>query len=426
MIFAVVAALVTFYLHRRLVRAPGVRGGWAVAADVALVLLGAATVVASGTGDVFAPGWARPIGFVGYTWAAVILYLIIGTVLIGLVSLLVRLVRRLRGRSGGGLAQRVTASLTAVVVVVSFAATGYGVYEAATPRIVETDARIVDLPPSFDGVRIALVTDVHVGPARGEGFVRKVVDEVMAQRPDLIVLGGDLTDGTVAKVGRDLEPLRDLRAPLGVFGISGNHEYYVDDGGAWLDYWETLGVQTLRNQRVELRRGDGVVDLAGVYDATAPAPHEPDYAAALGGRDRSHPVILLAHQPIQAEDAAAFGADLQLSGHTHDGQIWPLTYLVGLQQPVTAGWGDVDGVPVYVTRGTGAWGPPVRVLAPPEITVITLRPGGGSVRSRVVVRRARHGLDAASDGPRAVSDEVREETPRTCTHGRLNRPPTVT
>ncbi|GEE03195.1 metallophosphatase [Gordonia spumicola] len=369
----VVAALVTFWLYRRLVRAPGLTGWPAAVATTVLVVLGAALPAAFQVGDTLDPSWARPIGFIGFTWAATVYYLALGIVAIGAASLAVRAVRRVRGGSGG-LSRRVVAVATAIVVVASIALTGYGLTEAATPRVVNVDAHVAKLPASFDGVRVALVTDVHVGPARGAGFTRRVVDQVNEQKPDLIILGGDLTDGTVAKVGPDLEPLRDLRAPLGVFGISGNHEYYVDDGGAWLDFWETLGVHVLRNQRVELRRGDGVVDLAGVYDATAPDPYEPDYRAALGGRDRSRPVILLAHQPKQAFDAAPYGADLQLSGHTHDGQLWPNTYLVALQQPVRAGWGTVDGVPVYVTRGTGAWGPPVRVLAPPEITILTLRP----------------------------------------------------
>jgi predicted MPP superfamily phosphohydrolase len=369
-----VAGLITFWLHRRLVRAPGLTGRRALVANVALVVLGASTAAAFQVGDTLDPSWARPIGFIGFTWAAAVYYLAIGIVLIGLASLVVRLARRLRGESGGGMRRRVLAPATAVVVVVASALTGYGLTEAANPRIVDVDARVAKLPASFDGVRVALVTDVHVGPARGVGFTREVVDRVNATDPDLIVLGGDLTDGTVAKVGADLEPLRDLHAPLGVFAISGNHEYYVDDGGAWLDFWETLGITVLRNQRVELRKGEGVVDLAGVYDATAPAPYEPDYRAALGGRDTSRPLILLAHQPKQAFDAAQYGgAELQLSGHTHDGQLWPNTYIVALQQPVRAGWGDVDGTPVYVTRGTGAWGPPVRVLAPPEITVLTLR-----------------------------------------------------
>ncbi|WP_132991461.1 metallophosphoesterase [Gordonia zhaorongruii] len=371
----VIAALVTLWLHRRLVRATGLGSRVAMAADAVLVVLAACTAVAFQVGGLLDPAWARPIGFIGYTWAGVVFYLVIGTGAIGLLNLVVRFVRRARSGSGsGGLSRPVMASATAIVVVASLGVTGYGLFEAATPRIVERDAQMRNLPESFDGVRVALVTDVHVGPARGADFTRKVVDRVNGQSPDLVLLGGDLTDGTVAEVGPDLEPLRDLRAPLGVFAVTGNHEYYVDrDGGAWADHWSTLGIRVLRNERVEIRRDGGVIDLAGVSDLTAPEPYEPDYRAALGGRDRSRPVILLAHQPAQAEGAAEFGADLQLSGHTHDGQMWPNTYLARMRNPVTAGWGEVDDVPVYVTRGTGAWGPPVRVLAPPEITILTLR-----------------------------------------------------
>ncbi|EGD56008.1 metallophosphoesterase [Gordonia neofelifaecis] len=373
LVTAVAAALVTFWLHRRLVRLPGLRGRWAVVADVVLVVLGVATVGAFAVGGTLDPAWARPIGFVGFTWAAVIFYLLLGTLLIAAARLIVRGVRRLRGGDGGaGFGRRSTAVATAVVVIASVATVGYGLAEAASPRIVNESVAIENLPAAFDGSRIALVTDLHAGPARGGGFVRDVVDAVNAQKPDLVILGGDLTDGTVALVGPDLEALRDLHAPLGVYGVSGNHEYYVDDGGSWLDFWETLGIRTLRNQRVELHRGGAVIDLAGVYDKTAPEPNAPDYQRALGGRTAGRSVVFVAHQPGQAYSAAAYAPDVQLSGHTHDGQMWPNTYLAAAANPVVAGWGDVDGVKVYVTRGTGAWGPPVRVLAPPEITMMTL------------------------------------------------------
>ncbi|MGB3303021.1 metallophosphoesterase [Gordonia sp. (in: high G+C Gram-positive bacteria)] len=372
---AVAGVLVFTWLHRRLIRLPGLTGRWAVAADVILAALTATTVAAFAVGGPLDPSWARPLGFLGFTWAAVIYYLMLGTLLIAVARLIARGIARLRGKNAGrDVGIRTTAVATAVVVVGSLAAVGYGLVEASSPRIVTETATIKNLPAGFDGAKVALVTDVHAGPARGADFVRQVVDKVNAQNPDLVILGGDLTDGTVAHVGPDLLPLKELRAPLGVYAVSGNHEYYVVDGGSWLDFWETLGIKTLRNQRVELHRGGGVIDLAGVYDKTAPEPHAPDYGKALGDRVADRPVIFVAHQPSQAFEAAKYGADLQLSGHTHDGQMWPNTYIVALEEPVTAGWGDVDGVPIYVTRGTGAWGPPVRVLAPPEITILTLRP----------------------------------------------------
>ena len=362
--------LATYWLHRRLVVATGLNGRWAIAADTVLVggsIVGVAALLVGRTLD---PSWARPIGFVGFTWWAVIFYLSLGAASIGVVALVARLI-------GGRVEGRRTwvAVLTGLMVVATTATVGFGLVEASRPALTEDTAVLDRLPAEFDGVRVAFITDLHVGPTRSANFTRKVVDQVNAAKPDVVILGGDLADGTIANVGADLDPLRNLRAPLGVFGVSGNHEYYSDDGGSWLDLWASLGVRPLRNERVELRRGNAVVDLAGVYDTTAPAPYHPDVDGALAGRDLRRALILAAHQPLQANDAQRRGVSLQVSGHTHGGQIWPFGYAVRLQQPVVAGFGRVGDVPVFVSRGTGAWGPPVRVGAPPQIAVLTLRVG---------------------------------------------------
>ena len=179
-------------------------------------------------------------------------------------------------------------------------------------------------------------------------------------------------DGTVAKVAPDLAPLANLRAPDGIFGVSGNHEFYADDGGKWLDVWETLGITTLRNSRTSIQHGGDTIDVVGIHDYTSPAPYEPNLTAALAGRDPNTFALLLAHEPRQAIEASEMGIDLQLSGHTHGGQMWPLRYLVPLQQPSVQGLDRVGNTVLYTTRGAGAWGPPVRVGAPPEITVLEL------------------------------------------------------
>lgn len=370
-----VVVAITYWLHRRLVVATGLPRGWAVVVDGVLIagmLLGVfAFLLGAG---LFDPSWARPFGFVGYTWWAVVFYLMLGVLLIGLIALAVRLTARLTGAKRPEGPQRWLQLGTALIVVAALATVGYGLTEANRVQVTEETATIAKLPRSLDGLRVALITDLHVGPARGVGFTRRVVDEVNAARPDVVILGGDLADGTVAAVGPDLEPLRDLVAPMGVYGVSGNHEYLAeDDGGNWLDFWETLGVVPLRNERVELRRDGAVIDLAGVYDRTAPDEYAPDSDAALAGRDTSRVLIYVAHQPLQAEDVRGRGVDLQLSGHTHDGQLWPFGYAVALQQPVVSGFGQVGDVSVFTSRGTGAWGPPVRVGAPPQIVVITLR-----------------------------------------------------
>ena len=262
-----------------------------------------------------------------------------------------------------------------MVAVVSVSAVAYGLVEASTPRVTNTVVALGGLPPEFEGLRVALVSDIHAGPTRGAGFVRTVVDSVNAQNPDVVLLDGDLIDGTVDLVGADLDPLRELRVPSGVFAVSGNHEFYAGDGGEWLDFWSTLGIDVLRNERTTLTRGDGAIDIAGINDATAPAPYEPDLIEALNGIETDRFVLLMAHQPKQALEASDLGVDLQVSGHTHAGQIWPLRYLVPLQQPSVEGLDTIDNTTLYTTRGAGAWGPPVRVAAPPEISMLELTRG---------------------------------------------------
>ncbi|PYE20804.1 hypothetical protein DFR67_101195 [Williamsia limnetica] len=382
LMFGAVLALVTFWLHRRLVRAPGLRRPWSIIVDAALVVLWALVIVGIGSGEVFDPGWARIPGFVGMVWLAAVFYLILGLLLIAVASLLTRLVRWMRRRKGstdapeleptGPSRRRVLQAATAVVAVGAIGTAAYGVVEAARPRIVRVRVPLRRLPPEFEGLRVALISDLHVGPTRGREFTQRVVDQVNEQRPDLIVIAGDLIDGTVAKVAADLEPLADLAAPLGVFGVSGNHEFYADDGGRWLDVWDRLGVRTLRNERVPIDRDGATIDLVGIHDYSSPEPYEPDLPAALAGRDPNTFALLLAHEPRQAFEASDLGIDLQLSGHTHGGQMWPIRYLVPLQQPSVQGLDRVGNTVLYTTRGAGAWGPPVRVGAPPEITILTL------------------------------------------------------
>jgi uncharacterized protein len=228
---------------------------------------------------------------------------------------------------------------------------------------------LAKLPSTMDGYRIALVADIHLGPLLGRAHTERIVRLINSVDADLVAVVGDLADGSVAELGPAAEPLQDLRARHGSFFVTGNHEYF-SGYAPWIDEVRRLGLRVLRNERVQL---DGM-DLAGVNDATGGQYHDgPDYRAALSGRDRDRAVVLLAHQPVQARQAARWGVDLQLSGHTHGGQMVPFNLVVRAQQPVVAGLGRVDGMPVYVTRGAGFWGPPVRFGAPPDISVVELR-----------------------------------------------------
>ena len=390
-VFAVVAALLTYWFHRRLVRATRLPRAWSIVVDCALVLLWALAVIGMGSGDQFDTQWARPLGFAGWVWLGVGFYLILGLLLVAIGAGLSRLIgalRRRRSRTGpdepggdgesveranGGKRLLAVRVATAAVVAGALVTTTYGVVVAAQPEVVDVSVALPRLPAQFNGLRVALVSDLHVGPARGVGFTERVVKLVNEQRPDVIVIAGDLIDGTVANVAADLEPLADLSAPLGVYGVSGNHEFYADDGGRWLDVWDRLGIRTLRNERVSIERDGESIDIVGIHDHTSPQPYEPDLPAALDGHDPATFTLLVAHEPRQAFEASDLGVDLQVSGHTHGGQMWPFNYLVGLQQPSVSGLDRVGDTVLYTTRGAGAWGPPVRVGAPPEITILELQ-----------------------------------------------------
>ncbi|MFF8613341.1 metallophosphoesterase [Streptomyces sp. NPDC015350] len=236
------------------------------------------------------------------------------------------------------------------------------------PRVKRVTVPLAKLPRSAHGFRIAVVSDIHLGPILGRAHTRRIVDTINRTGPDLIAVVGDLVDGTVADLGPAAEPLAGLRARHGSFFVTGNHEYY-SGAAQWVDQVRELGLHPLENARVEI---DGF-DLAGVNDVAGESEGQgPDFARALGDRDRARAAVLLAHQPVVIHDAVAHGVDLQLSGHTHGGQLWPGNFIADLANPTGAGLDRYGDTQLYVSRGAGAWGPPVRVGAPSDITVVEL------------------------------------------------------
>ncbi len=227
------------------------------------------------------------------------------------------------------------------------------------------------LPKQASGYSIVQISDVHVGPTIGRGFVEQVVGAANALSPDMMVITGDLVDGTVDQLRALVEPLRDLRARDGVYFVTGNHEYY-SGADEWIEHLESLGIRVLRNERVAIR---DAFDLAGVDDTSAHRMlpgHGQDVARALAGRDPSRAVVLLAHQPKAVRDAERADVDLQLSGHAHGGQLVPFNWLVLLDQPFVAGLHLVANTWIYVNTGTGYWGPPMRVGTRAELTHLEL------------------------------------------------------
>ncbi len=377
LVFFVVTVIGTSYgLHRylwvRLARDPGwssfaQRGVAVVLVMLLTSIVGTMILVRSASRET-----VRPLAWVAFTWMGVAFFLVASFALADLLRLAlpapVDEERRL-------LLARVVSGVAA------FAAMAAAVKGAANVRAA---VRVVEVPvvlPRLRGGRswrVVQITDVHVGPTIGREFLAGVVDRVNAQAPDVVVITGDLVDGSVANLAEHVAPLGRIVARHGVYFITGNHEYY---SGAveWCEHLATLGIRVLRNESVPIGGDDGFT-LAGVDDWTAHqfervAPgHKHDMDAALRDAHPERPVVLLAHQPKSIREAQARGVDLQLSGHTHGGQIFPFMYLVSLQQPYVAGLERVnERTQIYVSRGTGYWGPPMRLGAPAEISLIHLR-----------------------------------------------------
>lgn len=368
-----------FYVWYRLVRRAELPRRWHVAATIAFVLLFISIPVAISS-RVWAPALSATLSWIAMPWMALVALSFVALVAIDLGRALRWIFRRVR-RAGPVepplpsrrlFLARVTGGAAATVAGASVArgmVTARGEHE-----VVDVEVKLAKLPKELDGFTIVQLTDLHVGLTIDRAFVQRVVDRTNALSPDLIALTGDFVDGKVEDLRDEIAPLAGLRAPHGVFAVTGNHEYYagVDP---WIAEISRLGARYLRNERVSISRGGASFELAGVDDHNANgAGHGEDLAAATAGRDPGKALVLLAHQPRQVRRAYRHGVDLQLSGHTHGGQIWPWHYLVKIQQGgLLAGRYQFEGTQLYVSRGCGYWGPPVRVLAPLEITRVILR-----------------------------------------------------
>ncbi|WP_059013016.1 metallophosphoesterase [Streptomyces specialis] len=407
-----------WYLWRRLVRDVSAPGGWyRKVATVAAVLLPVLSLLALTGRELGVPfGALQVVSWPGYYWLAMLLYLMLFLVPAELLrwALLRRRAARTQeaaattpapvpvaagapGTSAGGdtpdgtpdeapdasaapepaapeaaaLSRRLVVSRGIAVGtgVLATGVVGYGAYAARRLTTKRVGVTLAKLPRAAHGYRIAVVSDIHLGPIMGRAHCQNVVDHINRAQPDLITVVGDLVDAEVDDLRSAVAPLAGLRARDGAYFVTGNHEYYLDTA-AWVDHVRELGLIPLANARDELP----YFDLAGVndVDGEGSAFGGPDFEAALGDRDRTRATVLMAHQPVQIHDAVDHGVDLQLSGHTHGGQMWPFTYLAALSNPTLAGLERYGDTQLYVSRGAGAWGPPVRVGADPDVTIIEL------------------------------------------------------
>jgi predicted MPP superfamily phosphohydrolase len=318
--------------------------------------------------------WAAATGdtLLGAAWVMFV-WSLLGQ-LLGLVLLAAGVEDPVRSRVVAG------AVLGAVAILLAW---GY-VEAMRVPRVKKVDVAIARLGAGMEGLRVAVITDTHYGPINRARWSAAVVARVNELGADLVCHVGDIADGTVGVRELQAAPLASVKATLSRVYVTGNHEYFSEAEG-WLDYMDRIGWAALHNRHVIVERGGDRLVVAGVDDATAQSSglrgHRADLEAALDGADATLPVLLLAHQPKQVIHAVRAGVDLQISGHTHGGQIWPFNFLVRLEQPVVHGLSrHGDRTQLYTSRGTGFWGPPFRVFAPSEITLLTLQ----GVRQSVV------------------------------------------
>ncbi|MGQ5639963.1 MULTISPECIES: metallophosphoesterase [unclassified Streptomyces] len=280
--------------------------------------------------------------------------------------------------AGVGESQGRARIVTWAVLGVAAVLLAWGYVEARrVPRVRRLDVHLPRLGAGLDGLRVVLITDTHYGPLDRARWSAKVCERVNTLDADLVCHTGDIADGTAERRRAQAAPLGTVRATRARVYVTGNHEYYSEAQG-WVDLMDELGWEPLRNRHLLLEREGDTLVVAGVDDVTAEssglAGHRAHLAGALNGADPELPVLLLAHQPKFVDRAAAAGIDLQLSGHTHGGQIWPFHHLVRIDQPALAGLSrHGTRTLLYTSRGTGFWGPPFRVFAPSEITLLVLR-----------------------------------------------------
>jgi hypothetical protein len=247
-----------------------------------------------------------------------------------------------------------------------------GYHSARNAKITRIDIPLEKLSPEHNALNIVQISDVHLGAIIHKERLIEIVNKVNSLAPDLVLITGDLVDENVAKLEDMVEPLSRIKSRLGVFAVTGNHEFYAGVDEA-VQFMEQAGVCVLRNRYVTI---DSILNLVGVDDITGQqqsGTKNPPLEVIMRGMDKSLPTILMNHTPVNLKEAEAAGIDLQLSGHTHKGQLFPFNLITKLVYTVDSGYARIGKMQIYVSNGVGTWGPPIRVGAPPEITQIKLK-----------------------------------------------------
>lgn len=243
------------------------------------------------------------------------------------------------------------------------------------PRLYQVEIPLANLPKAFDGFKIAQISDLHVGPTIGRHYAQSVVNRINALKPHAVVVTGDVVDGPVALLKDEVAPLSQLQSKHGTFVITGNHEYYWN-APEWVSEYQRIGMRALMNEHVILQEDLHSLVLGGTTDYFAEKiipSHAYDLKQTFAQSPEGAPRILLTHQPVMFKQSVNHKVDLQISGHTHGGQFFPGNIFVRMAQKFFKGLNRHENMWIYVSRGTGYWGPPMRFMVPSEITLLTLR-----------------------------------------------------
>ncbi len=379
-VFGGLAALIHTYLYRRLVRDTGSGATFRKIAIGAAVMITVVFVVLRPLSRLAPRSWAVPISTSIWFWIGYATYLLFLLMVFDAARAIFWAYRRVSalGKTPEPVSPQrrlfLSRALAGGALVGSGALTSYGAWRAFEPaELTELPIRLPRFPKSLDGLTIVQLTDLHVSSVIRRQFVEEIVRRTNALKPDLVAITGDLVDGDVDQLAEAVAPLRNLKSRYGTFFVTGNHDYYSGEV-RWVAALSRIDIQVLRNRRVQIGDAGASFDLVGVDDWGARNLPRGGYnlERAIEGRDPDRASVLLAHEPANFETAVASGMGLQLSGHTHGGQLFPITALSWLEAVRYRGFYSHGPGQLYVSRGVGFWGPPLRVGSPPEIVKVTL------------------------------------------------------
>lgn len=378
-IVTIVIGSIHYYLWTRLFRNTGLPQIWKSIGIYVLVALLLYLLTAILLSQYLSIKYSQPLLWIAYLWMGIMMLLFFTLLFTDLIKLILYFYLKVTNPNKFAIdiqrRQFISGLLTSGASAIVLMASGISVINYySKPFVNRIQITLRGLPKIFNGFKIVQISDLHIGQLMTKSKLAEIVQQVNSLKPDLIAITGDLVNGSIKLLSNEVTPIKYLEAKKGVFFVTGNHEHYSGVEN-WISEIEKLGIKVLSNENTKINYGNDSFYIAGVNDHEAKRfgeKHAADFNQALSGLDKNMKVILLAHQPIAVREAAEYGVDLVLSGHTHGGQIWPFNYLVYLQQPYIKGFYEYKKTKLFVNQGTGCWGPPMRLGSKNEITEVTL------------------------------------------------------